>query len=172
MKLRFRDNRGSAMVELALTTPLFFLIIVGAVELGRVAYFAIEVQSASRAGAAYGSVNYGNTVSNPGQTESIQAAKDDAPDIPNLVVNSPYTYCVCETITSTNSVPSASFSSALSCTNSTIQNCTNESATSVQLPITYVKVDTQATIDPLIYLPGLPTTYTLHGSTRMRVLQN
>lgn len=172
MKLRFWDNRGSALVELALTTPLFFLIIVGAVELGRVAYFAIEVQSASRAGAAYGAVNYGNAFSSSGQTNSQQAAKDDAPDIPNLVVNAPYTYCVCETITSTNSTPSPSFSGALSCQNATITSCTNESSTSVQLVIDYVKVDTQASIDPLIHLPGLPSTYTLQGSTRLRVLQN
>jgi TadE-like protein len=170
MKFRFRDNRGSALVELAFVTPIFLTIITGTFELGRIAYYAIEVQSASRAGASYGSVNYGNAFSSNATIQ--QAAKDDAPDIPNLVVNSPYTYCVCETVDTTTTPPTATFSGALACTDPTIIGCTAESSTSVQLPIDYIKVDTQATIDPLIHLPGLPLTYTLYGSTRLRVLQN
>lgn len=158
------------MIELALTTPLFILIIMGAFELGRVAYSAIEVVNAARAGASYGSVNYGNAFSSDGQADTVQAAKNDAPDIGNLVVSTPLTYCVCETLDTTTN--SATFSSVTSCKDATITSCTDESSTTAHYIIDYVKVDSQAVVDPLIHVPGLPTTYTLQGSSRLRVLQN
>lgn len=158
------------MIELALTAPLFILIIMGTFEMGRVAYSAIEVVNAARAGASYGSINYGNAFSSTGQSDTVQAAKNDAPDITNLTVTTPLTYCVCEQLdTSTNT---ASFGSVLSCTDTTITTCTGESSTTAHYVLNYVKVDSQATVDPLIHLPGLPSTYTLHGSSRLRVLQN
>lgn len=169
MKLRLRDNRGSALVELALTAPLFVSLMMGAVELGRLAYFAIEVENSARAGASYGSVNYGNAFSTAGQNNTQQAAKNDAPDISNLTVNTPLTYCVCETLSTSGT---ATFSSVLSCSNSTITSCNGESSTTQYYVLDYVKVDTQATIDPLVHLPGLPNTYTIIGSSRLRVLQN
>lgn len=173
MKLRFRDTLGSAMVEMALTTPLFMLLIFGSFELGRIAYFAIEVQSASRAGAAYGSLNLGNDYSSSATIE--QAAMDDAPDLTRLTtltVSTPVTYCVCETTTVSGTSSSSSYSAWLDCGSSTIQNCKGGDGTTEYYNIRYVKVDTQATVDPLIHLPGLPSTFTLYGSTRMRVLNN
>ena len=62
MKLNFRDNGGAALVELALTTPLFLIMILGETELGRMAYYGIEVENAARAGASYGAVNMGNAL--------------------------------------------------------------------------------------------------------------
>lgn len=171
MKLRIRDTRGSAMVEMALTTPLFMLLIFGSFELGRIAYFAIEVQTASRAGASYGSVNLGNDSAS--STTVQQAAKNDVRDLTNmtsLTVNTPITECVCETINTSSGT--ASFSGFLSCTNATITSCTGGDSTTQYYNIRYIKVDTQATVDPLIHIPGLPKTYTLFGSTRMRVLEN
>lgn len=168
MKFNFRDNRGSALLELALTAPLFVSMMMGGVELGRLAYFAIEVENSARAGASYGSVNYGNAFSSAGQADTEQAAKNDAPDISGLTVNTPLTYCVCETITG----GTPSFSSVQACNSATITSCKGESSTTQYYVIDYVKVDTQSTIDPLIHLPGLPKTYTLVGSSRLRVLQN
>lgn len=177
MKFRFRDTRGSAMVEMALTTPLFMLLIFGSFELGRIAYFAIEVQSASRAGASYGSLNPGTDFSTDATANTIQAAKNDAPDLirlTTLTVSTPVTYCVCETLDTSSSTGAASFSRPVSCGdgNTTIANCKGGSATTAHYVLHYVKVDTQATVDPLIHLPGLPGVYTLYGSTRMRLLQN
>ena len=47
-------DRGSAFIELAIALPLISLVLIGAAELGRIAYFAIEVSDAARAGVAYG----------------------------------------------------------------------------------------------------------------------
>lgn len=170
MKLRIRDNRGAAIVELALTAPLFFALMMGSLELGRLAYYTIEVVNSARAGASFGSVNYGNAFSAAGQSDTEQAALNDAPDVSNLLVNTPLTYCVCETLNTSSG--NAAFSSLKSCTDATITSCTAESSTSAQYIIDYVKVDTQTTIDPLVHLPGLPNTYTLYGYSTLRVLQN
>ncbi|HEV2133527.1 MAG TPA: TadE/TadG family type IV pilus assembly protein [Terracidiphilus sp.] len=170
MKFPLRGDRGSALLELALTAPLFVTLMMGAIELGRVAYYSIEVVNAARAGASYGSVNYGNAFSTSGQADTVQAAKNDAPDVSSLTVTNPLTYCVCETLTPSSG--SATFSGVKSCLDPTITSCTTESGTTQQYIIDYVKVDTQTTIDPLIHLPGLPTTYTLRASSRLRVLQN
>lgn len=169
-KSLFQDDRGGALVELALTTPLFVLMMLGAIELGRIAYFAIEVENAARAGASYGSVNIGNAnnISN-----IQQAAKNDAPDISDLVVVSPGSTCVCETLNTTTGTPSFNpGSGTTSCTSSTITSCTAESSSSVQSVIYYVTVSTQATINPIVKLPSLPTTYSLNGYSALRVLSN
>ncbi|HEV2133524.1 MAG TPA: TadE/TadG family type IV pilus assembly protein [Terracidiphilus sp.] len=170
MKLQLRDNRGAALVELALTTPLFLLLTMGSLEIGRLAYFAIEVANAARAGASYGAVN----ISNAGSTSNVQqAAKNDAPDVSDLIVVSQGNACVCETMNTSTGSPSFSPSSGTtSCTSSTITSCTAESSTSVQSVIEYVTVSTQANVDPMIHVPGLPTAYTLNGYSAMRILQN
>jgi Flp pilus assembly protein TadG len=170
MKFPLRDNRGSALLELALTAPLFVTLMMGAVELGRVAYYSIEVVNAARAGASYGSVNYGNAFSSSGQADTEQAAKNDAPDVSSLTVNTPLTYCVCETLNTSSNA--ATFSGVTSCTDATITSCSGTDSTTQHYIIDYVKVVTQTTIDPLVHLPGLPNTYTLRASSRLRVLQN
>lgn len=170
MKFRFRDNLGSAVVELALTTPLFTLLILGAAELGRVAYFAIEVESAARAGASYGSVNISNATNY--QTSVKQAALNDAPDLTTMGVTTS-TACVCETYTYATGTQSFSPSSGTaSCTSTTISSCTEDDATAIQTNITYIGVSTQVALDPLIHLPGLPNNYNLSGYSELRTLQN
>lgn len=175
MKLQFHDNRGAALIELALTTPLFLLLMVGAIELGRVAYFAIEVENAARAGASYGSVNRGNALSSTSSAMITQAAKNDAADLPNLSVT-PGTACVCETVThSSTGTNSESFnpsSGTVSCSDQIIASCTEDDATATQYSITYVTVATQANITPIFNFPGLPSSYALHGYAQLRTLQN
>lgn len=173
MKFRFQDNRGSALVELALTTPLFLFLIAGSIEFGRVAYYAIEVANAARAGASYGSVNVGNA----DQTASIeQAAKNDAPDLP--VMNATATSaCVCETVThNTDGTSTQSFnpsSGTASCTTSTtISSCTEDDSVATQYVIKYVSVSTSASINRIFSFAGLPRTYTVYGSSQLRTLQN
>lgn len=169
IKFRFGDDRGAAMIELALTAPLFILMMMGAIEMGRVAYYAIEVENAARAGASYGAENIGNA----NQSSTIQqAAKNDAPDIANLVVVSPGSTCVCETYSTTNGASFNPTSGTTSCSSSTITSCTTETSTSIQSVIQYVTVSTQATVDPIVHIAGLPTTYTLNGYSALRILQN
>ena len=58
LRRNLREETGQALVELALVVPLFTVILFGAVEYGRLAYDAIEVTNAARAGAAYGAQNH------------------------------------------------------------------------------------------------------------------
>lgn len=165
MRLQFRDNRGAALVEVAVTAPIFLLLILGAYELGRVAYFSIEVENAARTGATYGAVNVANATS----ANVAQAAKDDAPNLSLSVTQG--TACVCETVTSSGSTFTPSSGSA-SCTSAAITGCTAENATSVHNVIGYVTVSTQATINSIVSIPGIPSSYTLHGYSQLRILQN
>ena len=53
LRRNLRENSGQAFVELALVLPIFILLLVGAAEVGRLAYASIEVSNAARAGVAY-----------------------------------------------------------------------------------------------------------------------
>src|SRR6185437_14907439 len=95
-----RNDRGSAFVELALVLPLLTLVLIGAVELGRIAYFAIEVSNAARAGVAYGAQGPTTATDTPNITNAAQL---DAADVPSLTVTSS-TSCVCETVNTSTGV--------------------------------------------------------------------
>lgn len=84
-----RGEHGASLVELALLMPLFFVLMALAVDLGRAYYLVLEIQGAAQAGAAYG-------VTNPTDTAGMKtAATDDAPNVPNLTVNTPTYGCEC-----------------------------------------------------------------------------
>lgn len=167
---RFKDNRGAALIELALVSPLFFILMVGACEMARVAYYAIEVENAARAGASFGAVNIGNA-GLEGTVE--QAAMNDAPDISNLIVVTKGNVCVCEQLTVSSDSPSFNPTSGTTdCLSSTITGCTANSSTTLDSVIEYVTVSTSANINPLIHIPGLPSTYNLSGYSAMRILSN
>src|ERR1700722_1435341 len=73
-----RSDVGQAFIELALILPVLVLLIIGAAELGRLAYASIEVSNSARAGVAYGAQNH-ITASD---TTGIQvAARNDSTDI-------------------------------------------------------------------------------------------
>lgn len=167
MKLEFRDSRGAALVELAVTAPFFLLILMGAFELGRLAYYAIEVENAARTGATYGAVNVGNSTS----PNIIQAAKDDAPNLTLAVTKG--TGCVCETLTTSTGAETFNPSSGTAaCTPAFFASCSSENSTSIDNPLGYVTVSTQATVNVLFHIPALPNSYTLHGYSQLRILQN
>jgi Flp pilus assembly protein TadG len=168
MKPQFNDSSGSALVEMALVAPLFLLLITGGFELGRVAHFAIEVQNAARAGAAFGSVNQGNAAAT---TSITKAAQNDAPDLSGLTAT-PGTACVCETLTSGSTPTYSPSSGTVSCTDPTIVACSGSSGTVTYRVVSYVTVSTQATINPVFNVTALPGSYTLHGYSVMRVLPN
>jgi Flp pilus assembly protein TadG len=168
---RFGDNRGSALVEIAISAPLFMVLTMGAVELGRIAYFAIEVQNAARAGASFGSVNKNNSND---ITDITQIAKNDAPDVSDLIVVSPGEECVCESMTTSSKSPTfyPTSGAPISCTDSHITSCTVENSSTVDSVLDYVTVSTSASVDPLVHIPGLPNKWTLSGFSALRVLEN
>jgi len=145
--LRARNHEaGQALVETALIFPILMTLLLGTAELARVAYAAIEVANAARAGAQYGAQS-GFTASDT--TGIATAAANDAANLTGLSTTSSYA-CVC-------SDGSASTCQPTDCTNSRIEQT--------------LTVNTQVTIDPIIHLHGLPTTYTLKGQAIQQCAQ-
>lgn len=171
-KHRIRSSKGSALIELALTLPLLALILVGAAELGRAAYFSIELSSAARAGAAYGSQNKKTAFASTSAALIETVAANEAPDITLTWSTPPTEACTCETVYASGASPTYSSSTPVDCGSAAITSCSISNATETQYAITYVQVAPQATLDTMFHYPGFPTSYTLSGYAQMRVPQN
>jgi Flp pilus assembly protein TadG len=141
-----RDETGGALVEVAIGVSVCMTLVIGAAELGRVAYAGIEVSDAARAGVQYGAQSRTNAADLPNVTT---AATQDAPDVKGMTATASY-FCVC-------SNGNTSTCAVTDCSTSRI--------------IEYVQVKTAATVDPQIYIPGLPKSYKLTGKAVMRVEQ-
>lgn len=153
-----RDRRdpeaGQSLVELAIAMPLLIAMLFGAVELGTVTFEAIELTSAARAAVQYGAQTPITAADSSG---ILSAAKQDAYDLSTSGQTSNFT---------------ADVSSSCMCSNGTAaSSCTLSSCPSSQLE-QVLTVQTSANFTPLFHLPGLPTTFTLHGSAVQRVLNN
>ena len=146
MRCRASHTAGQAMVEMALTFPVLVILLVGAAELARVAYSAIEASNAAHAGAQYASQS-GYTATDT--TGISNAAAADAANLSGLSTTSSIT-CAC------------SDGTASACLNTDCANSHTEET---------VTVNTQATINPNFHIPGLPTTYTVHGQAVQRCYQ-
>lgn len=135
-------DSGQALVELALSMPLLVVILLGAAEFGRLAYAAIQVANAAKAGVQYAAHSRANAVN---LTSIRSAATTEASDVTLATPGVTYT-CLCSNGTSC---------SAGTCSTGNVEQV--------------VTVTTQATFDPLIHVPGLPTSYTIHGSASQKV---
>jgi Flp pilus assembly protein TadG len=139
-------EKGQAMMEFALLLPVLLILLLGIIEFGRAAYYAIEVADAARAGAQYGSQSLADAA-NPGNIAA--AAQNNAQDMGGaLTVNAPQTACVCP-----GGGVAGSCEAALAC-------C---------YPLVYLTVTTTYNFTPLFNYPGLPTTYNLTGSSTLPV---
>ena len=143
------SDTGQSLVELALMFPIFILLLVGAAEFGRLAYAAIEVSNAARAGASYGSLSHSRAI----DFANIElVATTDAANLTG--VNAVATnFCACST------------GGTITCSTA-LTTCPSPARI-----IVYVQVTTSASFDPLFHLPGLPTTFALTGQAVMRVEQ-
>ena len=139
-------NSGQALVETALAFPIMLAMLLGSVELARVAYAAIRVTSAAEAGVQYGTQN-GFTVQDA--TGIATAASNDAVNLTGMTTTS---------------------SLACACSDGTASTCLNTDCSSSHLvqPLT---VNTQYAVVPVIKLKGLPTSYTVRGKAIQRCLQ-
>lgn len=171
-KHRMKSNHGSALVELALTVPLLVFIVVGAIELGRIAYFSIELTNAARAGAAYGSRNSAIAFSSNYTPVIEQAAQNDAPDITLTWPTAPTQACTCETIYANGNASTYSPTTPGSCSSVVSSGCPTDTSTSTQQIIEYIQVAPQATVNTIFKYPGIPTSFTLSGWAQMEVLPN
>jgi Flp pilus assembly protein TadG len=141
------SDEGGAIAETALTAPFLMLLVYGSVEFARVAYAAIEVTNAARAGVSYGAQN-GLTASD---TAGITwAAKNDGGNLPGLSV-----YNVALSYTCSDG--SAATGTPVACATGRLE----ESLT----------VQTSVSIDPMVHIAGLPTTYALFGTAIQKCYQ-
>ena len=150
-----KSEKAQSLIELSLVAPVLFAILIGVVELGRMAYAAVEVSNAANAGALYGSQNLFTAVDIDGMKN---AAINDAADIGTLTGNQ----------------LTATASQSCTCTDGTVITCSNAGSkcvTPARIQMN-VQVNTQATVNLLFfYGASKPKTYTLYGRSIMRVAQ-
>jgi Flp pilus assembly protein TadG len=149
LAVTWRSDRGSSLVEVSLLMPLFLLMLIGAAEMGRVAYYAIEVNSAARAAAEYAAENHATSVNT---TNIALAATTDAANV-GAVTTQVTTSCICSSGTT------------ITCANAGTL-CVSPARIEE-----FVQVSTSATINPVFNYPGLPVSYALSGQATMRVEQ-
>jgi Flp pilus assembly protein TadG len=141
-------ERGQSVVEIAMLTPLLLLLLVGTIEIGRFAYYGIEVSNAARAGVQYGAQSLADSRDVGGIT---QAAKNDAPEVAAMSVSAT-NRCAC----------SNSPANFVGCP---ARGCAPGHG------LVFLQVDTTANIQPLFRYPGLPAVFAARGQAIRRVTQ-
>lgn len=137
-----RKSEGASLVETALLLPIMLLLAAGAVDFGRAYWTAIEIESAAHAGALYG-------IQNPTDTSGmVTAANLGADGLPALQSTAAYG---CECSDGSSPVADCSF----------IPLCDYNY-------VNYVSVTSTATFVPLMRYPGIPNSFTLSSTSRMR----
>jgi Flp pilus assembly protein TadG len=128
---------------MALVLPVLLLLLVGTIEIGRFAYYAILVSNAARAGAQYGA----QSLITSADVSGIQtAAKNDG--VSTLTVT-PTQLCGCSAA-ALGGCPAGGF-------------CAN--------PLVYVEVTASGSFNSLFAYPGIPRSMTFTSTVKMRVTQ-
>jgi Flp pilus assembly protein TadG len=142
-----RDENGASLVELAFVLPLFPLLLFGSLDFARAFYVSVEIAGAAQAAALYGSQN-------PTDTSGMQtAAKDDAPDVPNLSAG---------TTTYGTECSDGTHYTANTQTMPTVSTCSGAT------PVYRINVTVTGTYSPLIPWPGVPSSMSLTSSASTR----
>src|SRR5580704_18412541 len=141
---RTRSSRsGQTVVELAMLLPLLLVLCVGAIEIGRYAYFDILIANAARAGAQYGAQSLIQAADLNG---IIAAAQNDGLTTMNITT-----------------------SQECGCVSTALAGC--PSGAVCPLPLVYVQVTATETYSSLFKYPGIPKTMKLTSTVMMRVSQ-
>lgn len=143
---RLLEQKAQGLVEVSLMLPVLLVTLVGAIEIGRVAYASIEVSNAARAGVQFGSLNEGNA----GNTSGMEQAALNDVNLTGMTANATYS---CQ------------------CSNGSSTSCTANTCASAQHLEEYVTVTTSYSMSSLFRYPGIPQSYTLTGNATMRVSQ-
>ena len=152
-----REEAGSAMVETSLSVSFLLLILLGAVEFGRVAYASIVVSNAAHAAAQYAAqgINYVSDSDNTSaQNGGIQiAAQNEAGWV---YTQNKDTFTTTANLSYICSDGSASTGLTSDCKTSQIERI--------------VTVTTTVTFKPLVHMPGTPTSFNLVGGAIQKVM--
>lgn len=149
MRGRFHRQRGSALVEFAIFAPMFVLMFMGVMEMGRYATYAILAQASARSGANYGASN----LMTGADLNNIKAwGTGDAQYLP---AGYTYTYNYLCSVNGQLPPKTCSFSGSSPPTNT----------------VYYIQFTITATYAPWINYPGIPSTITVKGSDYQRIAQ-
>jgi Flp pilus assembly protein TadG len=149
MKGGGEGEAGQALVELALSMSVLSLVLLGAVEFGRMAYVSIEVTNAARAGVAFGSLNNSNASNLTGIQNAANA------EAANLQLGT------------TTAVVTGICSNGNACTG-TGGKCQSTDCSTSQIE-GILTVQTQTTFNPVIHAPGFGGSFTLYGYAQQKV---
>lgn len=139
-----RSTSGSALVELAVVSPLLLFMALGVGDLGRVVYTSLILSHAARAGAQYGAQTNATT----GDASGIRAAAlDEAQDISPVAVTSQR---ICE------------------CPGAGTVSCSTTMCTGYGVPQVFVQVTTTKTFQTLTPYPGIPSAVPLSRTAIVR----
>ena len=145
----FRRENGASIAELALITPMFFLIMLGGIDFARAYYLSMEISGAAQAAAVYGSTHRTDTAG------ITAVAKADAPDVPSADLTVTPTWgCECSNATV------GSTSSSTSCT--TTPTCTGNTV------VYWEKVTASGSFSPVFNWPGIPSSMSFSQTAVMR----
>jgi Flp pilus assembly protein TadG len=147
---------GGALVEAALTAPLLFLMLLGAVEFGRVAYMSIQVSNAAKAAVQYGSQNQITAVDTAGMQLVAQQEVSSLISSGTTVTVNTNLNCACSSPDTTTAPFNCHPASTASCTAPSFVEQT-------------LSVQVSAPFNPLIHVAGL-TSFTLHGHAMQKRL--
>lgn len=151
---RQSGESGQALVETAISLSLLVFILIGAAEIGRIAYAAIQVTNAARAAVQYGDQSRTTAADSQGIKN---AAALEAPLLPNMNTTIAPAVCTC-----------ADTGLPIACTYNNIlpDLCIGSSV------VETLTVQTSDNFNPLIDLPGLPSTYPLSAQVTQQVLSS
>jgi Flp pilus assembly protein TadG len=154
-----RGESGGALVELAVVVAFLGIpLLLGTAEMASLVYDSIEISNSANAGSAYGmqSLTYASNTS--GMTT---AAQTEASDFGAALSVTPTTYYACS-----NAIGGTQY------TGSSAQSNANAACTGIgNHALEFVQVKTSASVTPSIHWLGLPSSFTLTGSSVMEVEQ-
>lgn len=160
---RLREDAGQALVETAVSTAFMVVILLGALELGRVAYASIEMANSARAAVQVACMNGGSllvdpitNLYSPNQSLMLTAAQADAAEISSSSFNPNNNFALTPGISCV-------------CANGASSTCTVGDCSKSFMLVT-VTATTSATFDPIFHFPGILGTYTLYGHASQQVL--
>jgi Flp pilus assembly protein TadG len=155
--LTLKREEGQALVETALSMTVLILMLLGAVELGQMAFAAIAVGNAAKAASQYAAQS---PVTAADLAGIRQAAQNEYPTPSSLTLVSP-------TATSGYTCSCAGTGTSVVCT---INSVSSPACPGSYMEVT-VTVQTQVSFTPGIHIPGLPGPLQLRGTAKQKVLQ-
>lgn len=157
-----RSRAGSALVELALVLPMLLLILVGAMDFGRVFYMSMTLTNAARAGAQFGAQDpTAAMAANPASILSGMQTRAVSTATSNIGTISASANRVCQCATVSNPVATAP-----SICNGSLPTCAGGQRLVVSVTIAATATFSRVTPFPI---PGIPQAFPVARTATLRV---